>query len=101
MKRLSIGIFGLMLVPAIFASSVLMSPSPATTPAQTLYYWYSVPGDRYHDHASLNTEMNLMWFVYGTIVDTNPSGGTMVEKGYPNNSYPHTMFPSVYLYAHY
>ncbi|MBN9381992.1 MAG: hypothetical protein J0H74_14590 [Chitinophagaceae bacterium] len=101
MKRLSIGIFGLMLVPAILVSSVLRTPPSTAAPAQTQYYWYSVPGDRYHDHTTLNTEMDLMWLYYGTIVDTNPSGGTMVEKGYPNNNYPHTTFPSVYLYAHF
>ena len=70
-------------------------------PNQTLYYWYSYPYDTYNDRKTLNDEINEMWFYYAALVDTDPSGGVLIEKGYYTGAYPHNQLPSYFLYVHY
>jgi len=96
--------------PAILPAPAVHPPLPATPfvapiPAkdfQLSYYWYLAPDDIYNDYATLSQEA-WEWWVYlgGVEVDTNPVGGTLLEWGYQNNSYPHMAFPTIYLYAHY
>ena len=75
------------------------APAPAR---QAMYYWYSEPSDTYNDYQTLSNEEVEMWVYYdGTLINTNPSGGTLIEEGYLNNAYPHTEFPYYYLYAHF
>ena len=70
-------------------------------PNQTLYYWYSYPYDTYNDRKTVNDEIYEMWFYYGALVDTDPSGGVLIEKGYYTGAYPHNQLPSYFLYVHY
>ncbi len=70
-------------------------------PNQTLYYWYSYPYDTYNDRKTVNDEIYEMWFYYAALVDTDPSGGVLVEKGYYTGAYPHNQLPSYFLYVHY
>ena len=70
-------------------------------PDQTLYYWYSWPYDTYNDRKTLNDEIWEMWFYYAALVDTNPSGGILIERGYNNGNYPHSLLPYYFLYVHY
>jgi hypothetical protein len=39
--------------------------------------------------------------MYGFNVDTSPSGGTELMRGYFNNAYPHNQNPLVILYGHF
>jgi hypothetical protein len=105
--------------PAISASAPMTPKTPNTTitpdvptrhrlkmetllrPNQTLYYWYSYPYDTYNDRKTLNDEIYEMWFYYAALVDTDPSGGVLIEKGYYTGAYPHNQLPSYFLYVHY
>ncbi len=69
-------------------------------PNQTLYYWYSWPYDTYNDRKTVNDEINEMWLYYAALVDTDPSGGVLIEKGYYTGAYPHNQLPSYFLYVH-
>jgi hypothetical protein len=69
-------------------------------PSQTLYYWYSYPYDTYNDRKTVNDEINEMWLYYAALVDTDPSGGELIEKGYYTGAYPHNQLPSYFLYVH-
>jgi len=88
-------------LPVQHASVAAQSHSYVMAPCHTQYYWYSYPDDTYNDYQSLSDEINEMWAYYGLPVDTNPGGGTLIERGYQNNSYPHIAFPVLYLYVHY
>lgn len=105
--------------PAISVSAPMTPKTPNTTitpdvptrhrlkmetllrPNQTLYYWYSYPYDTYNDRKTLNDEIYEMWFYYAALVDTDPSGGVLIEKGYYTGAYPHNQLPSYFLYVHY
>ncbi|HVU56064.1 MAG TPA: hypothetical protein VHD83_13460 [Puia sp.] len=100
MKRLSILLLPALLALTPHSTSPRQTPPPAVA-AQTLYYWFSVPDDMYHDRATVNDEIDEMWLYYGTLVNTTPAGGVLIERGYFNNALPHTQFPAAYLYAHY
>jgi hypothetical protein len=65
------------------------------------YYWYTYPGDSYNDYNSVGDEEEEMWIYYGAPVNTDPTGGTLVDEGYINNTSPHEFPPSVLLYVHY
>ena len=67
----------------------------------TFYYWYFYPDDTYNDEQTISDEEAELWIYFGVMVDTNSSGGTLVAQGYQQNTYPHTSFPQVNLYAHY
>jgi hypothetical protein len=69
-------------------------------PNQTLYYWYSYPYDTYNDRKTVADEINEMWLYYAALVDTDPSGGVLIEKGYYTGAYPHNQLPSYFLYVH-
>ena len=111
MNRLSICLPALALALALSLSGTATTPKTSfvrPVPAKEksrfdiLYYWYFYPSDTYIDHQSLTVEEMEWWIVLdGVEVDTNPSGGTLIARGYMTSAYPHTSFASAYLYAHY
>jgi hypothetical protein len=103
MKRLSIAIFGIFLVLA-FSSAGLRKPTSTPAPVKAkgaYYYWYTVPDDSYNDLTTISNEEDELFWEYEVLVNENPSGGTLLMRGYINSSYPHNMPASVYLYGHY
>ena len=84
------------------------SPPGETTTApkekdrfQINYYWYTYPADTYNDFEDLLVEELEWWIILLVPIDTDPVGGTMIARGYLTDAYPHTMYASEYLYAHY
>jgi len=79
------------------------NPAPSATTARfTMYFWFLYPSDEWNDYASLADEETEWWYYYdGVNINTNPIGGTLIARGYPNGNYPHTSFPTVFLYAHF
>ena len=67
---------------------------------QSEYFWYTWPGDTYNDENTLAAEESEMWAYYDAPVDTDPSDGTLIERGFVNNTYPHEFAPSYFLYVH-
>src|ERR1700737_1305196 len=70
------------------------TPKPATHPdsaplnaKQELYYWYTWPYDTYNDRKILAQVEYELWVLYGYNVDTSPSGGTLLMRGYFNNAH--------------
>jgi hypothetical protein len=83
---------------------VTVSPKKAlTAPLRkaTYYYWYTVPGDTYDAYDDVVDEEAKLEVELQVEVDTDPFGGTEVMAGYINNQYPHMIWASVFLYAHY
>lgn len=109
MKRLSTGILAAFLVLALSGAGFTKKSSAPVLPArttaasmQTLYYFFSWPYDVYNDRKTLNDEIYEMWIWYGgVLIDTDPSGGTLIERGYPDKAQPHDMLPVIFLYAHF
>jgi hypothetical protein len=117
MKRLSYYAPALALAAVLALSGAAFAPSPpagkATSPVrptsmsaksnyQVMYYWYLEPGDTYDQYATVADEENELWILYGGyVINTSAIGGTVVAEGYLNNNYPHTQFPSVWLYVHF
>jgi hypothetical protein len=113
MKRLSISLPAIALALVLALSGAALTPhsTPAATPAiykpsatslfQYYYYWYTEPDDLYNDYTTLANE-EWEWWVYfgGAVINTSPTGGTLIAEGYMNNHYPHDMYPAAYLYAH-
>ena len=88
-------------VAALSHTVAATAKAPSTAPRQAMYYWYFEPSDTYNDYQTLSDEIVEMWIYYdGILINTNPAGGTLIEKGYPTNAYPHTGFPSYYLFSH-
>jgi hypothetical protein len=85
------------------SASATSHPSPAADAARkAVYYWYTYPADEFNDYATLSYEELEWWFYYdGVLINTNPNGGTPIARGYLNNNYPHTITPSVWIYAHF
>jgi hypothetical protein len=67
----------------------------------TYYYYYLADDDSYDAYNTVAGEIAHLESLYGVYVDTNPFGGTLLARGYINNWYPHTIWPSSYLYGHY
>ena len=111
MKRVTVCTLLIAFLALLIGAGFTSKPLPITknaplatsaAPRQALYYWYTCPDDSYNDRASLSTEEFEMWVYYdGVIVNTTPGGGTLVEKGFLNNAYPHNETPYYYLYAHF
>ncbi len=101
----------LLLVAALALCSISFTPKPRTpspttraaaAPKGIMYFWFTYPDDEFNEYADLNTEATYWWYYYdGVIVNTVPTGGTLVSRGYSNNSYPHAGLPSAWLYAHF
>lgn len=81
--------------------STTHADSSPTEAKQMLYYWYTWPYDFYNDRKTLADEEYELWVLYGFNVDTSPSGGTELMRGYFNDAYPHNQNPLVILYGHF
>jgi hypothetical protein len=78
------------------------SASSAPVYAQNAhYYYYLADDDSYDAYNTVGAEIAHLQVLYGTYVNTNPFGGTLVARGYINDWYPHTIWPASYLYAHF
>ena len=68
----------------------------------TYYYFYTYPGDTYDAYDDVVDECAKLEVELQVPVDNNPfDGGVQVMEGYINNDYPHMVWPSQHLYAHY
>ena len=77
-------------------------PAAATASPKTLYlYWYTYPYDMFNDWKSIADEEYELWVMYGFPVDMTPGGGTLLMRGYYNDTYPHNQLPYVLLYGHF
>jgi hypothetical protein len=85
----------------MLAGAFTRTSDAAAHPRFVNYYWYTDPGDEYNDYNSVGVEEEEMWIYYGAPVNTDPTGGTLIEEGYTNNVYPHEFPPSQFLYVHY
>ena len=65
------------------------------------YYWYSFPANDYEGYMPTSVEITDLEEEYQVDIDTNPSGGTLIANGYVLYGLPHTIWPSVNLFAHY
>lgn len=75
--------------------------APAKTKRDMSYYWYSYPSDAYVDYNTVANEEWSIWLLLGGVeVDTNPMGGTLLEKGYLDYGHPHGVV-YVFLYGHF
>jgi len=116
MQRLSISLLALALATSLSLSGIAKTSGDAKTSVSNntssneasannkfgLYYWYTYPDDSYFDRQTLSMEETEWWIMLNYVqVDTNPSGGTLVARGYGTNNYPHAAPPLYYLYAHY
>jgi hypothetical protein len=89
-------------LPLIFSGAVFSKTADAAPPVrQVSYYWYSYPYDEYNDYETVANETYEMWVWYGVPVNSDPAGGTLIERGYTNNVYPHEFPPVEFLYEHY
>ena len=86
--------------PAPGKDSTIFIGVPYRPVQGTLFYWYSWPYDTFNDRKTIPDEEWEMWLYYAALVDTDPSGGELIERGYLNGALPHNMLPSVFLYVH-
>jgi hypothetical protein len=77
------------------------SPTHSIPAAQNAHYYYYIqPADTFDAFSTVGDEITRLEIRYGTVVNTSPSGGTLIAKGFINNWYPHLVWPSSLLYAH-
>ncbi len=66
-----------------------------------VHYYFYLYDDTYDAFVTTSQEIASLELTYDVYVDTNPFGGTLLARGYANNSYPHTLWASVFLYGHF
>ena len=66
----------------------------------THYYYYNADDD-FDAYNTVSAEIVRLQGIYGVTVNTSPYGGTQVASGFTNNIYPHQIWPSSLLYAHF
>jgi len=86
---------------AILSGAMPGNRHTTTLQDNTHYYWYLADDDSYDAYDTIAGEIAHLEVLTGVYVDTSPFGGTLVARGYSNNAYPHTIWPSSLLYAHY
>jgi hypothetical protein len=64
------------------------------------YYWYLDNGTVYDGWYNTDDEIARLEEEYGVYVDTYPFDGTLIASGYGIKGYPHSVYASVFLYAH-
>ena len=102
MKPLSIRSLTAMLAWLITCSAFTPGQPAAAGNRQVEYYYYNYPMDYFTEYNTVAGEISDLEATLGVNVDTNSGGGgTVVAKGYFNNNFPHTMFPSVIFYAYF
>jgi hypothetical protein len=80
---------------------LLVSSAPTKAKYDLGLYWYTYPDDSYNDFNTIPNEEWELWLYFGGLeVDTNPLGGTLLEKGYLMYGWPHLLAYS-FLYGHY
>jgi len=92
---------GLCLLFTAFTPQRSFSPKVFVSQTSVHYYYYLADDDSYDSYSTVSEEIIRMQTLYGVLVNTNPFGGTLVALGYLNNAYPHNIWPSSYLYAHF
>ena len=65
------------------------------------YYYYSADDDSYQTYSNVAAEISRLEDSLQVYVDNSSFGGTLIERGYNNNDYPHSIWPAIFLYAHY
>ena len=93
----------LILLCTSFTSDKAVAPaaSPSDAAADIYLYWYSYPADTYLTYCGVDEEINTLELEYDVLVDADPSGGTLLVRGYDSDIYPHEVWPTVYLYGHF
>lgn len=76
-------------------------PKSAAATADNVHYYFYLYDDSYDGFFTTSQEIARLELTYDVYVDTNPFGGTLLARGYANNSYPHTIWASVFLYGHF
>jgi len=104
MKPLSIRKVAIATVTVIILSAFSSNPQQrhpvCAMNGNVHYYYYLDNGDTFDAYNTIADEITHLEIILGTYVDTNPSGGYIVARGYINNNYPHTIWPNSYMYAH-
>jgi|GEM_PF-965853 len=67
----------------------------------THYYYYLTDDDSFDAYNTVSAEIVRLQGIYGVTVNTSSFGGTQVANGYTSNVYPHQIWPSSLLYAHF
>ena len=119
MQRLSLWLVTAIAVLALSGAGFTKKPAPAAHPAPTSpavasakaghpaaktfdtneYYFYSAFDGSYNDYETTAYEIWEMEIYYDCTVNTDPAGGTLIEKGYyPNNP---GLPALVFLYGHF
>jgi hypothetical protein len=91
-----------MTVAGLMTSAGATTAASLTTTAarQPSYYWYDPSDDQYLDYTTVAEEEFLDWVYFDAPVNTDPSGGYLVDTGYFDNSDPHDQPAVIYLYLH-
>ncbi|HEY6902571.1 MAG TPA: hypothetical protein VI233_18060, partial [Puia sp.] len=84
---------------ASHAVAAVPTATAATIRQNTHYYWF-LSGDVYDGFNTIPVEISRMEDLFGVTCDTNPTGGTLVAKGYVMPFVPHLFFPSAFIYSH-
>ncbi|HVV07241.1 MAG TPA: hypothetical protein VHC96_23600 [Puia sp.] len=104
MKPLSIRKVAMAALAVVFLSAFRSDPQRqiplCTSNGNVHYYFYLDDGDTFDAYNTVGDEITRLEVLLGAFIDTNPSGGYEVARGYINNNYPHTIWPSAYLFEH-
>jgi hypothetical protein len=104
MQRLSIRLLAVLAVLALSGAGFTKTTRATTANTsnhQRSYYWYFAQADWYFDYNTVANEEWEMEVDFGGLVNTNPTGGMLLDLGYQDNSDdPHDMPPLVFLYQH-
>lgn len=80
-------------------SGTVKQPPPAVYAVS--YYFYSADDDSYQAFNNTAAEISRLEDSLQVYVDNSSFGGTLIERGYNTDAYPHTVWPAILLYAHY
>ena len=87
-----------------FSSGKGASPSKLSSVSKEYqnqhYYWFRADGDAYDGYFTISQEVLRMEQMYGEFCDTDPTGGTLVSRGYILPTVPHIIWASQFIFAH-
>ena len=101
MKPLSLRLTIMVIAWTILSSAISPIQRATSFKDNTHYYWYLDADDSYDGYQTIADEIAHLEILTGVYVDTSPYGSDLVANGFSNNAYPHTVWPSSLLYAHY
>jgi hypothetical protein len=81
-------------------SATPIPPQRSAAFKDTRFYWFLTPSDSYDGFFSITIEIGRMEQLYGLYCDTDPTGGTLVAKGYVLPTVPHVIWPSQFIFSH-